>query len=275
MSQSSAAFTFPFHTLPLLISTFLFSCLILPFSCLRALFFYFLPSLQSAHLYPFSVSLTIHGPFPLLLIFIYFCNLKTIYAGQRHFKRHFSCQQVCPMHFHCKISHVGLFLLLSLPCYIYFYMVCIPSCHAFSNQSFLPNCPRVSLNTIAGNCRFSLLLCSLDPSLRLALRWQVCSQCDARFCCAMLRDAKSPAGGQQPSFMRHYFDRGPLSLALSFSFFFSFFLLSLYPFLHFSTISKSPIWMAPAVFLDILSFKLISVVNPLCPPLDCINSTVL
>lgn len=103
---------------------------------------------------------------------------------------------------------------------------------------FHPNCPTVSLNAIAGNCLFSLLLCSLDPSLRLALHWQVCSQCDASFCCAMLCDAKSPAGGQQPSFMLHYSDRRPLFI---FSFLFLFLPLSPYPFLHLSTISKSPI----------------------------------
>lgn len=74
-------------------------------------------------------------------------------------------------------------------------------------------------NTIAGNCHFfpATTVCSLDPSLCVALHWQVCSQCDARFCCAMLSNAKSPAGGQQPSFMLHYSDRVPLSLCLALS----------------------------------------------------------
>ena len=53
----------------------------------------------------------------------------------------------------------------------------------------------VSLNTIAGNCLFSLPLCGPDPSLRLALHWQVCSQFEVRFCCAMLCKVKAQAGG--------------------------------------------------------------------------------
>lgn len=62
---------------------------------------------------------------------------------------------------------------------------------------------------------FFLLLYSLDPPpsltpftpLRFALHWQVCSQCDARFCCAML--PSHLAGGQQASFMLHYSDSAP------------------------------------------------------------------
>lgn len=169
------------------------------------------------------------------------------------------------MHFHSEIMHVGVrssSLLFFTVLYLFLYGL----------SSFLPlhpNCPTVSLNAIAGKCLFSLLLRSLDPSLHLALHWQVCSQCDARFCCAMLCDAKSPAGGQQPSFMLRYSDRDPLSI---FYFLFLFLSLSLYPFLHFSAISKSPIWMPLTAFLSSLSFKLISVARP---PLDCINSTLL
>lgn len=92
-----------------------------------------------------------------------------------------------------------------------------------------------------------------------ALHWQVCSQCDARFCCAMLCNVKSPAGGQQSSFMLHYSDSGFL----------------FHPFLHFSTISKAPIWMPLKTFLNSISFKLISALCPSCLPLYCTNSTVL
>lgn len=44
----------------------------------------------------------------------------------------------------------------------------------------------------------------LDPPSPCCSPWQVFAQCDARFCCAMLCCAKSPAGRQQPLFMFHY-----------------------------------------------------------------------
>lgn len=65
-------------------------------------------------------------------------------------------------------------------------------------------------------CVFRLalgILCSVASILPLHL-WQVCSQHDARFCCAMLCNAKSPAGVQQPSFMLHYSDSGRISHCL-------------------------------------------------------------
>lgn len=150
-------------------------------------------------------------------------------------------------------------LLPNLPFYIYFIMLCL--FFLASSKTFLSSYPRDELNNTLK--MVSLFCSSLDPCLRLPHHWQVCSQQVAGFYCAMLCNAKSPARGQQPSFMLHYSDRGRFSPCLSF--FLSFCFLSLHLFVHFSIVKPQFEFNWP--FLIFFSF------NHLYPPVDYINST--
>lgn len=126
MSQSSAAFTLAFYTLPLLISTFF---LFMPYSAIFLV--------QSACPFPYSVSLTTRGPFPLQNISCtnghrvrVSITSKKIFIAKGSLLQ--SMSHALPKQAHACWS---LFLLLSLP-YIYFYMVCLSFCHVFFKPIF-------------------------------------------------------------------------------------------------------------------------------------------
>lgn len=79
-----------------------------------------------------------------------------------------------------------------LPYYCFcFDRPCPPSRRRFAQQS---SPLKTSQRLIQYDC-CKPLHAPLQPCLALSLNWQVCAQCDARFCCAMLRHAKSAAGG--------------------------------------------------------------------------------
>lgn len=141
---------------------------------------------------------------------------------------------LCPMLCQSKLMHVGL-CFSSLVSHISIFIWCVfLSAMFFLNQSFLPKCPRVSLNTIAETVSFlcysvALMLTSVSLSGRCVLSVMPSL---AVPCCAM------PSQQQGGNSLHSCSTTLTGALSLSFSFFFLTPSPSLYPFLHFNTISK-------------------------------------